>query len=141
MFAPGFFTGALIKRFGVVSIIASGFALQLCAVAIALSGLGLGHFWFSMALLGVGWNFAFTGGSTLLTQVHTPSERAKTQGASNFIIFGVVAIGSLSSGALHHFFGWRWVNMGALPLIVLAALTVIWFALARRLEAGEARSG
>jgi MFS family permease len=91
--------------------------------------LGLAFFWFSMALLGLGWNFAFTGGSTLLTQVYSPSERAKTQGASNLIIYSVVAMGSLSSGVLHHFFGWRWVNLGALPLIIFAFVAVIWFAL------------
>ncbi len=132
MFAPGFFSGFLIRRLGVAPVILAGFAIQLAAIVVALSGLGLGQFWLAMFLVGLGWNLAFVGSSTLLTTVYTPSERAKTQGINNFIIFGTVAIGSLSSGALHHFFGWQWVNLAALPLVAIAFAAVGWYAIIER---------
>ena len=137
MFAPGFFTGIVIRRVGAVPVILVGFLVQLAAIGVALSGLGLGQFWLAMFLVGLGWNFAFVGGSTLLTTVHTPSERAKTQGINNFIIFSTVAIGSFSSGALHHFFGWEWVNLAALPLVAIAFLVVGWYGLTERRRRAE----
>lgn len=126
MFAPGFFTGSIIQRFGAISVIATGIALQGLSVAIALAGDAVINFWAAMALLGLGWNFAFTGSTNLLTDAHTPAERAKTQAATNFIIFSVVALGSLSSGALMHAFGWAWVNIGALPLLGLSLAAALW---------------
>lgn len=135
MFAPSFFTGIVIRRVGVMPVILAGFTIQLAAIAVALSGIGLGHFWLAMFLVGLGWNLGFVGASTLLVTVHAPSERNKVQGANNFIIFGAVAIGSLSSGALHHFFGWQWVNLGALPLVVIAFMAVSWYAVAERRRA------
>jgi len=81
-----------------------------------------------MALLGVGWNFSYTAATSLMTTAYTPAERAKTQGMMNQIIYTVVAIGSLSSGAFIHFFGWNWVNIGATPLLATAAIVTIWFA-------------
>lgn len=128
MFAPGFVTGSLIRRFGETSIILTGVALQFVSILTALSGDGVFHFWFAMLTVGVGWNFAFTGGSSLLARAHTASERGKTQGAMNFLIFGFVAVGSLSSGALVHYLGWQWVNLSALPLLALAAAATMWFA-------------
>lgn len=127
MFAPGFVTGSLIRRFGEVPIILTGIGMQFACVLIGLSGDGVSQFWFAMMLLGVGWNFAFTGGSSLLSHAHSVSERAKTQGAMNFLIFGFVAFGSLSSGALVHFLGWQWVNLSALPLLAIAAVATLWF--------------
>lgn len=127
MFAPGFFTGTLIKRLGIMPIMFTGQIIQIAAVAVALSGQDLSHFWLSLFLVGLGWNFSFVSASTLLTSIHTPSERAKVQGTNNFIIFGFVAFGSMMSGALHHYLGWQWVNLIALPLITIAMLTVIWF--------------
>lgn len=126
MFAPGFFTGSIIQRFGAIPVIAAGIALQGLSIAIALAGDAVVNFWAAMALLGLGWNFAFTGSTNLLTDAHTPAERAKTQAATNFIIFSVVALGSLSSGALMHAFGWTWVNLGALPLLGLSLAAALW---------------
>ena len=131
MFAPGFVTGSLIKRFGEVRIIMTGVALQLVCIGVALSGEGVMEFWLSMLLLGVGWNFAFTGGTSLLTTAHNPAERAKTQGAMSFINYAFVAVVSLSSGALLHFFGWEWVNLSSIPLLAIAVVATAWFALSR----------
>ncbi|MDE0033595.1 MAG: MFS transporter [Deltaproteobacteria bacterium] len=131
MFAPGFVTGNLIKRFGEVRIIMSGVVLQLLCIGVALSGEGVMEFWLSMLLLGVGWNFAFTGGTSLLTTSYNPAERAKTQGAMSFINYAFVAVVSLSSGALLHFFGWEWVNFSSIPLLAVAAVATLWFALSR----------
>ena len=131
MFGPGFVTGSLIKRFGEVRIILTGVVLQIVCIGVALSGEGVMEFWLAMLLLGVGWNFAFTGGTSLLTTAYNPAERAKTQGAMSVINYAFVAVVSLSSGALLHFFGWEWVNLSSIPLLVVAALAILWFALSR----------
>ena len=131
MFAPGFVTGSLIKRFGEVRIILTGVVLQLLCIGVALSGEGVMEFWLSMLLLGVGWNFAFTGGTSLLTMSYNPAERAKTQGAMSFINYGFVAVVSLSSGALLHYFGWEWVNLSSIPLLAIAVVATLWFVLSR----------
>ncbi len=131
MFAPGFVTGSLIKRFGEVRVILTGLTLQLACIGVALSGEGVMEFWLSMLLLGVGWNFAFTGGTSLLTSSYNPAERAKTQGAMSFINYAFVAVVSLSSGALLHFFGWEWVNLSSIPLLAIAAVATSWFAFSR----------
>ena len=127
MFAPGFFTGWLINRFGEVAIIQIGILLQLACVGVALSGEDVTHFWLSMALVGLGWNFTFTAATSLTTLAYTPAERDATQGATNFIVYGFVALLSLSSGALVHYFGWMWVNIGAFPLLILAGLVTLWY--------------
>jgi MFS family permease len=132
MFAPGFFSGTLIKRYGTLRIIAIGNALLLAAVAAALSGTGFWHFWLSLFFLGVGWNFAFTGGTTLLTEIDTPSERAKLQGTNDFIVFTLLAFASLFSGTVYHLLGWVWVNLLALPMIVISLAAVLWLAALRR---------
>ena len=131
MFAPGFVTGSLIKRFGEVRVILTGVALQLLCIGVALSGEGVMELWLSMLLLGVGWNFAFTGGTSLLTTSYTPAERNKTQGAMSFINYGFVAVVSLSSGALLHYFGWEWVNLSSIPLLAIAVVATSWFVLSR----------
>ena len=132
MFGPGFFTGSLIKRYGEISIILSGLFLLSASVFVALSGNTVFLFWLSMALLGVGWNFSFTAGTSLTTEAYTPSERAKAQSGVNFLIYGTAAVASLSSGTLLHYFGWRWVNLTALPLIGTALVATLWFAWLRR---------
>ena len=119
MFAPGFFTGLLISRYGEIFIIQAGILLQFICIGIALSGQGVHEFWLSTMLLGLGWNFSFTAATALIVHTYTPAERDATQGATNFIIYAFVAAFSLSSGALIHFFGWMWVNIGALPLLVV----------------------
>ena len=129
MFAPAFVTGWFIKKAGEIAIIFTGFLLQFVCVAVALSGEAVFDYWLSMLLLGIGWNFAFTAGTTLLAGAYTPAERNRAQGASNFIVYTFVAIGSLSSGALYHFFGWDWVNLIALPALALAVAIMVWFAL------------
>ncbi|MGI9386375.1 MAG: MFS transporter, partial [Methyloligellaceae bacterium] len=137
MFAPGFFTGSLINRFGITVIMCAGIALQTLSVVVAITGNEVIYFWLAMALLGLGWNFAFTASTDLLTETYTPAERAKTQAAHNFMIFTVVAIGALSSGALMHFFGWFWVNIGALPLLLLSLLVATWLSFRRRVAVSE----
>ena len=132
MFAPGFFTGHLIQRFGHIKVIVAGGFLLLLAVTVALGGLTLTHFWVAMFLLGAGWNFTFTGGTTLLTEVYTPSERNKVQGIYDFTVFSIMALSSLSSGALFHFLGWTWVSLSALPLIVALLAATMWLAWARK---------
>jgi MFS family permease len=133
MFAPGFFTGSLIRRFGEIRVIAAGLFLELVCIGVALSGTAVFEFWLSMLLLGVGWNFAFTGGTSLMTSAYrNVAERGKTQGAMNFIIYGFVACVSLSSGAFVHYLGWQWVNILALPLLAAAVAATLWYAAVTR---------
>ncbi len=119
MFAPSFVTGHLIRRFGIRNIIVAGALLDAVCVTINLSGTSLMNFWSSLVVLGIGWNFLYTGGSTLLTETYRPAERARVQGIHSLFVFIPVTIVSLGSGALHHYFGWRGVNMAAVPLIAV----------------------
>ena len=131
MFAPGFFTGSLVKRFGEIPIIVAGLTLQGACIGVALLGIEVFNFWLAMVLLGLGWNFTYTAATTLMTTAYTPAERNKTQGMMNQIIYTVVAIGSLSSGAFIHFLGWNWVNIGAMPMLLFTVLVTIWHAAAK----------
>jgi MFS family permease len=135
MYAPGFFTGSLVKRFGEIKMIAAGLTLEAGCIVIALSGIAVFDFWLSMVFLGLGWNFTYTAATSLMTTAYTPAERAKTQGMMNQIVYTVVAIGSLSSGAFIYFFGWNWVNIGAMPLLIIAAIVTIWFDSTKRKSA------
>ncbi|MGZ5164796.1 MAG: MFS transporter, partial [Burkholderiales bacterium] len=132
MYGPSFFTGALIHRFGVLNIILTGTVLLLACVIAALSGTMLVNFWLAMFLLGIGWNFMYVGGSALLTEVHTPAERAKTQAANDFLVFLTMAISSMSSGVLLNKSGWHAVNYGSIPFLVLAAGGTLWLMWHRR---------
>ncbi len=127
MFAPSFFTGHIIRRYGVANVIAMGAVLQAGAVGVALSGIEFENFWGGLLLLGVGWNFMFIGGTTLLTQAYTPEERAKTQAAHDFTVFGTVAVTALLSGFIHETLGWASINLIAALPIAGAFLAVIWF--------------
>ena len=138
MFAPGFFAGALVDRFGEVRMIHAGILLQLVCVAVALSGVGVMEFWLANVLLGLGWCLAFTAATTLTTYAYTPAERDHTQGATNFISSTFVALLSLSSGALVHYFGWMWVNLCAVPLLVAASLVTFWYSAQPRPAAAKA---
>ena len=129
MFAPGFFTGALIKRFGVLQIMAVGVALNAACIAVALSGAGLQQFVVALFLLGVGWNFLFTGGTSLSMQAYRPEEKDRVQGMINFCVFGVMALSSFASGALVTTQGWEMLNLGSLVPVALTATTLAWFAL------------
>ncbi|CAM4295965.1 MFS transporter [Vreelandella rituensis] len=129
MFAPSFFTGSLIARFGVDRILLTGAALLAGSAAVAVMGLSIAHFWVSLVLLGVGWNFLFIGGSALLSTVHSEPERGKVQGINDLIIFSLVAIGSLMAGQLLHGLGWEALNLAMLPPILLVALATLWLRL------------
>jgi MFS family permease len=126
MFAPSFVTGHLINRFGVLRIMTAGAFAGLACVAANLSGHAVGNFWLALTLLGVGWNFLFIGATTLLTETYRPVERFKTQAVNDFLVFSTVTAASLSSGAIHHFFGWESVNYGALPMLLVILLALGW---------------
>ncbi|MCC6948598.1 MAG: MFS transporter [Bradyrhizobiaceae bacterium] len=132
MFLPSFFTGNLIARFGAPQIMLVGIALLLGHVAIALSGVEFLHFASALILLGVGWNFTYLGGTSLLTETYRPSEKAWVQGVNDFTVFTTVVLGSFSSGVLLHLFGWTGVNLLALPLLSAAGLALIVFMLWQR---------
>ena len=134
MFAPGFFTGNLIKRFGVVRIIVVGSILLLISVCIALSGDSFIHFFITLFCVGVGWNFTFTGGTLLVTEVHSPSEQAKVQGINDFILFTGLALSSLFAGVIYHFMGWIWVNLATMPMIIAVLFSAIWLRSIRQKE-------
>lgn len=132
MFAPGFFTGHLIKRFGVLSIMGVGVVLNVLCVAIALSGVGLTQFLIALFFLGVGWNFLFTGSTTLSLQAYTPEEKDRAQAAINFFVFATMALTSFASGALVTTQGWAWLNMGSLLPLALIGGALVWLGWQRR---------
>jgi MFS family permease len=132
MFAPSFFTGALIKRLGVLSVLAAGAVLNLAAVAAALAGVTVPHFWVSLVLLGVGWNFLYVGGTTLLLETYRPEERARAQGTNETATFCMMALSSFLSGFIVTHAGWEKVNLAALPLIGIVLVAIAWLALRQR---------
>jgi MFS family permease len=121
MFAPGFVTGHLIKRFGVLTIMGLGVLLNIACISIALSGVDIHQFLLALFLLGVGWNFLFTGSTTLSMQAYTPQEKDKAQAAINFCVFTTMAFTSFASGALVTTQGWTWLNWGSLMPVVITA--------------------
>jgi MFS family permease len=124
MFLPSFFTGSLIARFGAPRIMLAGVALLLGHAAIALSGVEFLHFASALLLLGIGWNFTYLGGTSLVTETYRPSEKAWAQGINDFSVFTTVVITSFASGALLHSFGWVGVNLLALPLLLLVGVAL-----------------
>ena len=126
MFAPGFFTGHLIRRFGALPIMAVGVALNAVCIAIALSGVELHQFVVALFVLGVGWNFLFTGSTTLSLKAYRPEEKDQAQAAINFSVFGVMAVTSFASGALVTTQGWRLLNLGSLVPVALTAAGLVW---------------
>jgi len=134
MFAPGFFTGGLIKRYGAIRIMAVGVLLNLLCIGIALSGIEVMHFLASMFLLGVGWNFLFTAGTALSLQSYRPEEKDKVQGAINFCVFAVMVVTSFSSGALVTTQGWTLLNYGSLVPVALTGMAVLWYVLRGRAQ-------
>jgi MFS family permease len=137
MFAPSFFTGHLIARFGVERIIAAGLVILAAAGVVGLSGVTLGHFSVALILLGLGWNFGFIGATTMLTSAHTPEERGRVQGMNDFAVFGLVCVASLASGGLMNcsggdaVSGWTAVNLAMVPLLAVAGIALAWLALSR----------
>src|ERR1700750_3089429 len=134
MYGPSFFTGSLIARFGAQRIVATGLLLEAAAATIGLSGITAMHFWATLFVLGVGWNFSFVGASALVLETHRPQERNKVQAFNDFLVFGTMALGSFSSGQLLAHYGWSAVNMVVFPpvLLGLAVLTLASFAKRRR---------
>ncbi|MCF6271851.1 MAG: MFS transporter [Rhodobacteraceae bacterium] len=138
MYVPSFFTGYFISWFGVRKVIATGLVILAAAGFTALSGVELGNFYGALILLGIGWNFGFIGATTMLAESHTVEERGRVQGMNDFLVFGMVTLASLSSGALMNCSGgtpqegWQAVNLAMLPLLALAGGALIWFALSGR---------
>ena len=132
MYAPGFFTGGLIQRFGVLKVIVAGTALVAGAIGIAISGNEVAHFWVALVSLGIGWNLMYTGGTTLLTETYTAHDKAKTQGLNDFIVFAVMGVSSFSSGALVDAAGWERMNVVALPFVAVVAIASLWLAAQRK---------
>jgi len=132
MFLPAFFTGHLIHRYGTAAIALTGTAMLVVCGLVAVSGTGLVNFWIALALLGVGWNFMFVAGTTLLTHAYRPEERAKVQGLNEFLIAGSAALGSFSAGGVFGAFGWNTLNLVVLPLLVVVASITIWYAQTER---------
>jgi MFS family permease len=139
MFAPSFFTGALIRRLGLLTVLALGAALNLAAIATALAGIAVANFWVALVLLGVGWNFLYIGGTTLLLETYRPEERARAQGANETAIFCMMALSSFLSGVIVTHAGWEKVNLAALPLVAIVLAAIAWLWLRQRaLRAAEA---
>ena len=128
MFAPGFFTGSLIQRFGALKVMGTGIVLNLICIAIALTGTDLHQFFIALFVLGVGWNFLFTGATSLAMTAYKPNERDKAQAAINFFVFGTMAFSSFGSGALVTTQGWTILNLGSLVPVVVTALALVWLA-------------
>ncbi|MDB5846646.1 MAG: putative transporter, MFS-type [Rhodoferax sp.] len=142
MFAPGFFTGHLIKRFGTLPVMGVGVLLNLACIVVALSGIELRHFGIALFLLGLGWNFLFTGSTTLSMQTYAPEERDKVQAALNFLVFATLALSSFSSGVLVTTQGWTWLNIGSLLPVAFTGCGLVWLARRQRrplLASGNAR--
>ncbi len=135
MFAPSFFMGHLISRFGATNIIVCGVILMIGALLTGLSGISVAQFWGALVLLGLGWNCLFVGGTTLLTETYRPEERAKTQALNDFLVFTAVAMGSFSSGAIQHLLGWEWINFAMIPPMVAVFGAVMWLKVRSREEA------
>ena len=129
MFAPGFFTGNLIKRFGTLKIMFVGVVLNGICIATALSGTDFNHFLIGLFVLGLGWNFLFTGATTLAITAYKPHEKDKAQGLINFFVFAVMAFSSFGSGALVTTQGWDWLNIGSIAPVILTGLAIIWLGL------------
>ena len=138
MFAPGFFTGHLIRRFGALPVMGAGLLLNLACIAVALSGVELRHFAIALCLLGVGWNFLFTGSTTLSLTAYTAEERDRAQGALNFCVFSTLALTSFASGVLVTTQGWQLLNLGSLVPVALTGAALLWLAHTRRRARGMA---
>ncbi len=132
MFAPSFFTGSLIRKFGELSIMTMGALMGIACVIINLAGSSVSHFWIALFLLGISWNFLYVGATTLVTHTYHASERFKVQAVNDFIIFSTVAFASLSAGYLQHHYGWRSVNVGVLPLLAIVLISIAYLKFSNR---------
>lgn len=132
MFAPSFLSGPLIRRVGALPVMFTGALFNFAAIGVALSGIAVTQFWWALVLIGVGWNFLYIGGTTLLTETYRPEERARAQGGNELAIFTVMAVSSLSSGFTITNAGWERLNLLALPLIAVVTIAIAWYALGER---------
>ncbi|MEH2510110.1 MFS family permease [Nitrobacteraceae bacterium AZCC 1564] len=134
MYGPSFFTGSLIARFGASAVVAVGLALEAVAAIIGISGITAMHFWVGLIVLGLGWNFGFVGASALVLETHRPQERNKVQAFNDFLVFGMMAIGSFSSGQVLAVYGWSTVNMVVFPPILIGLAALVMASIVRRRE-------
>ncbi len=134
MYGPSFVTGTLAARFGVIRITAIGLGLLVLTGIVGITGLSVAHFWTALVLLGLGWNLAFIGATTLVTECHRPEERTKVQSFNDFLIFGSMAVASFSSGQLLAAFGWFAINAVLFPTILVAGALLVWLAVRREQE-------
>jgi MFS family permease len=132
MFLPSFFTGNLINRFGVLPIIAAGGLIEFGCAIVNLMGVGFGNFLLANVLVGLGWNFAYVGGSTLLTTTYAPAERAKVQASHDFTVYAATASAAALSGVLQAKAGWVVINLAALPLMAAVVGAALWLMAHRR---------
>jgi len=132
MYAPSFITGMLINRYGIERVTALGLVLILASAVVGISGTELWQFWTAITLIGVGWNFAFIGATTMVTQCYRMNERNKVQAFNDFLIFGSMAIGSFSSGQLLANSGWQAVNQVVFPVVFVAGAMLLWGVLRKR---------
>ena len=127
MFAPSFFTGSLIHRYGSVPIIFTGILLNVLCIAINLAGTDVFNYWSSLILLGMGWNFMFVAGTTMVIETYSPAEKAIVQGVNDFLVFGTAAVSSLLAGVVQTSLGWKAVNISSIPLLGVAVLALLWY--------------
>jgi MFS family permease len=135
MFLPSFFTGHLIQKFGVLTIIAIGALIQVGCALVNIAGIDFANFLIANALVGLGWNFTYVGGSTLLTRTYRPSERARVQASHDFVVYATTATAAALAGFLQQKSGWMAINIAALPLMGIVMATMLWLALRERREA------
>jgi MFS family permease len=135
MYAPSFFTGSLIARFGVERITGIGLGLIALAAIVGIAGITVVHFWVGLVVLGVGWNLSFIGATTMVTHCHRPEERNKVQAFNDFLIFGSMAIASFSSGQLLEYVGWTAINEVVFPAVFIAGALLVWLTMRKRAAA------
>ena len=135
MFLPSFFTGHLIQKFGVLTIIASGALIQVGCAVVNIAGIDFANFLVANALVGLGWNFTYVGGSTLLTRTYRPAERARVQASHDFVVYATTATAAALAGFLQQKSGWMAINIAALPLMGIVMATMLWLGLRERREA------
>ena len=139
MYGPSFFTGNLIARFGAGRMATVGLVLTALSAAVGLMGIDVAHFWVSLVLLGVGWNFGFQGASALVLECHRPEEKTRVQSFNDFVVFGLMAFGSFASGGILAAWGWDMVLWGSLVPLVLAVLALLMAMKRRSQEAADGR--
>jgi MFS family permease len=132
MFLPSFFTGDLIRRFGVLRVMTVGAVLMAACLAVNFGGIEFANFVVALILLGLGWNFLFVGATTLVTDAYRPSEKGKVQALNDLLVFGTVAATAVSSGAVHGLAGWAWINVACVPFLLLALAAATWLTSRRR---------